>query len=359
MLQAGLWVKDARISSFDNLDYGVILNMAEEQSVVGLVAAGLEHLRDVHVPKQVVLRFVGQALQLEQSNKAMNEHVARLIEKLGESGVYSILVKGQGIAQCYDNPFWRASGDIDLLLSDINYEKAKQVLLPLALDVQKEYKTFKHLGMSMSDGYVVELHGTLHSRLSNRIDNIIDEAQQDVFYGGNVRLWMNENTTVFLPAPDDDVIFIFTHILHHFFIDGIGLRQICDWCRLLWTYRSEIDTNLLEQRLKRAALMSEWKAFSAFAVEYLGMPLEAIPLYMPDKMWSRKAERIMDYVLETGNLGHNRIVKWSDSRIVRKIQSALKKMNDMCRLSRVFPLDSIKFFIHFISQGIVSTIKGE
>ncbi len=346
LVKAGLWEVEARLSPSDIIDYKKVYQIAEEQSVVGLVAAGLEHLKDVRAPKEDVLQFVGQALQLEQSNKAMNEYLARLIERLRKEDVYAILVKGQGIAQCYEKPLWRASGDIDLLLSDTNYEKAKHVLLPLAVSVEDEYKTFKHIGMTMQGGYVVELHGTLHSRLSKRVDRVIDEAQRDVSYGGNVRSWVNGKTTVFLPSPDNDIIFVFTHILHHFYIEGIGLRQICDWCRLLWTYRESLDRGLLETRLKKAGLMSEWKAFAALAVDWLGMPLEAMPLYSHDKKWNRKACRIINFVMECGNFGHKR------QAAVGKISSAWYKTRDFVRHTRVFPLDSVKFFFHFVGNGI-------
>ena len=346
LLRAGLWEKEARLSQFNNIAYAAIMKMAEEQSVVGLVAAGLEHLADVRAPKEDVLQFVGQALQLEQRNKAMNAYLAELIELLRKKDVYAILVKGQGIAQCYDKPLWRACGDVDLLLSDSNYEKAKQILMPLAERTEDEYKTFKHLGLTMPGGYDVELHGTLHSRLSKRVDSVIDDAQNDVFFGGNVRSWQNGWTTVFLPAPDDDVIFVFTHILHHYYIEGIGLRQICDWCRLLWTYRSELDVKLLDKKLSKAGLMSEWNAFAALAVDWLGMPAEALPLYSPDKKWSRKAERILAFVLECGNFGHNRKVSGG------KISSAWNKAKDFGNHVLVFPWDSIKFFAHFMVDGI-------
>lgn len=352
LVKAGLWEKEARVSPSDIIDYEEIQRIAEEQSVVGLVAAGLEQLVDVKAPKDDVLQFVGQALQLEQSNKAMNEYLARLIERLRKEDVYSTLVKGQGIAQCYEKPLWRASGDIDLLLSEINYEKAKQVLLPFAVSVEDEYKTFKHLGMTMQGGFVVELHGTLHSRLSMRIDRVIDEAQRDVFYGGNVRSWNNNGTTVFLPAPDDDIIFVFTHILHHYYIEGIGLRQICDWCRLLWKYRSEIDVKLLEQRISKAGLMSEWKAFAALAVDWLGMSVEAMPLYSSEKKWSRKANRIIAFVLECGNFGHKR------QAASGKFLSSWLKTKDFARHALVFPCDSVKFYFHFLGDGIrVATNK--
>lgn len=345
LVKAGLWEQDVLLSQLGQIDFNEIYRLAEEQSVVGLVAAGIEHVTDVKVPQNVALAFVGSTLQLEQRNLAMNDFLAKLIEQLRKKDIYSILVKGQGIAQCYERPLWRASGDVDLLLSDVNYEKAKAILLPLAVNSEQEYKVFKHLGMTMKEGFVVELHGTLHSRLSKRIDRGIDEAQNKVFYGGNVRSWQNGSTQISLPGVDD-VVFLFTHVLHHFYIEGIGLRQICDWCRFLWTYCNELKDPLLEQRLHKMGIMSEWRAFAALAVDCLGMPEEAMPLYSSDKKWSKKAEYIMEFVLESGNFGHNR------KTVNGKLSSAWNKMKDFVRHSRIFPMDSFKFFFHFVRNGI-------
>lgn len=356
LVRAGLWEKEARLSQFNNIDYTAILQIAEEQSVVGLVTAGLHHVTDVKVPKEQLLQFVGRTLQIEQQNKDMNVFLAGLIEKLRKADVYAILVKGQGIARCYEKPLWRACGDIDLLLNSANYDRAKKVLLPLAEGVDCEYKSLKHLGMTMKGGYVVELHGALSCRLSKRVDNVVDEAQNDVFYGGSVRSWMNGETAVFLPSADNDVIFVFTHILKHFYIEGVGLRQLCDWCRLLFCYREKLDLRLLESRIRKAGLMSEWIAFGAFAVEYLGMPAEAMPFYSSKvqdvQKFKRKAERIMEFVLEAGNFGHNREKKRSEIWVVRKIQAAWIKMKDFIRHARMFPLDSMKFFLHYLVDGI-------
>lgn len=363
LVKAGLWEQDVRLLQYNDIDYEAIMRMAEEQSVVGLVTAGLEHVSDVKVPQEWLLQFIGQTIQIEQQNKAMNEFVARLIEDLRKQDVYAILVKGQGIAQCYERPLWRSSGDVDLLLSDSNYKRSKSILLPLATDVETEYSHFKHQGMTI-DGFVVELHGTQHSRLSRRVDNMIDAVQKDVFYGGNVRSWQNGGTQVFLPAPNEDVIFVFTHILHHFFFEGIGLRQICDWCRLLWMYRSEIDGKLLEKRLRQAGLMSEWKAFGAFTVEYIGMPVEAMPLFDENdnnnEKLKRKAGKILNFVLEVGNFGHKQRRDYSGNPyLLRKIKSSFGRLNDMLRHFSLFPKDSIVFFGGVLRSGLHAAVRGE
>ena len=353
LVRAGLWEKEARLSQFNVIDYPAIMELAEEQSAIGLVTAGLEQVTDVKVPKEELLQFIGQTLQIEQQNKDMNLFLARLIEKLRKADVYAILVKGQGIAQCYEKPLWRASGDVDLLLSDTNYEKAKNVLIPLAENVECEFKSLKHLALTMEGEYVVELHGRFHSRLSGRVDRVVDEAQKDIFYSGNIRSWMNGGTSVFLPSPDNDVIFIFTHILKHFYIEGVGVRQLCDLCRLLWTYKDSLNHGLLETRIKKAGVMTEWKAFAALAVDWLGMPKETMPLYSPVFKWKRKADKICSFVIDVGNFGHNREIKCSKNFFIGKVQAAWFKMGDFVRHAQIFPMDSMKFFWHYAINGML------
>lgn len=51
---------------------------------------------------------------IEQRNVAQNQFIGALIQKLNATGIKALLVKGQGIAQCYEKPLWRKSGDVDL-----------------------------------------------------------------------------------------------------------------------------------------------------------------------------------------------------------------------------------------------------
>jgi hypothetical protein len=360
LLRAGLWENDARLSQFGEIDYKEVMRLAEEQSVVGLIAAGIEHVIEEKVPQNVSLPLIGRTLQLEQQNQAMNRIIARLVDNMRKKNIYSLLLKGQGIAQYYERPLWRACGDIDFLLSNENYEKAKDYLLPLASSAENEYAYNHHLGMTI-EGWVVELHGSLRSGLSSRVDKVTDEIKKDVFYGGNVRSWMNGKSQVFLLGIDCDVIFVFTHFLKHFYKEGLGLRQVCDWCRLLWTYKDSLNHRLLESRIKKAGLMTEWKAFSAFAVEYLGMPSEAMPFYSADEKWKRKADKICAFILEVGNMGHNRDMSHFEKYpyLVRKTCSMGRRCGDLIRHARIFPLDSLRFFPRIMFNGLRSAARGE
>jgi len=340
------------------------MQQAEEQSVVGLVTAGLEHVIDTKMSHESLVPFIGRTLQIEQRNKAMNDFIAKLIKFLNDKGIKAVLVKGQGVAQCYERPLWRACGDVDLLLDDENYQKAKDLLIPLASSVDEENAYNKHIAMTIN-GWVLELHGTLRSGLWRRMDKEIDALQQETFLNEQVRLWQNGNTEVSLLKVEYDVFYVFTHILQHFYKEGIGLRQICDWCRLLWIYRSEIDINILESYIRKAGLMSEWKAFAAFAVFYLGMPVEAVPIFNTDDYHSinlrKKAEKINDFIMLTGNFGHNRDYSYYTKYpyVIFKTISLWRHIKDSLKYFMIFPIDSIKVTYRMLSIGFSVALKGK
>lgn len=380
LLRVGLWANTTVHESWlevygsEQVDWNRIYELADEQSVIGLVTAGIDLYRlhnsstskagnpsaSFFVPEEVLFGMISDVQMIEQTNKDMNQFIANLVGKMRESDIYTVLVKGQGVAQCYERPLWRSCGDVDLFLSDDNYKRAKELLVPIASDVEKEYVREKHLGMTI-DGYVVELHGTLRSGLSSRVEKGLDEIKKAVFYEGKVRSWANGNTQVFLINADEDAVYVFTHMLQHFFKKGLGLRQVCDWCRLLWSYRDSLNYGLLESRIKRMGLLSEWKAFGALAVEYLGMPMESMPLYSSEAKWKKKADKICSFILEVGNMGHNRDMSYFEKYpyLIRKICSMGRRCGDLIRHARIFPMDSLRFFLRIIINGLKSAARGE
>ena len=356
LLRAGLWENSGSMESWNQgvteaVDWGKVCQLAAEQSVLGLVLAGIERYKnlnfDLHLDQKQLLQWIGEVQMIEQQNLAMNKFVAQLIERLRKEDIYALLVKGQGIAQCYEKPLWRTCGDVDLLLDDDNYEKAKVLLIPLADEVEDEDPVKKHQALIIK-GFDIELHGKMPFALSRKADKVIDSVIDDSLKQGGARVWSYKNSDIYLPDADNDVIIVFTHFLHHFFIEGVGLRQVCDWCWLLWTYRDSLNHGLLESRIREMGLMSEWQVFAALAVEYLGMPAEAMPFY--DSRFTVKGERVLERILKSGNFGHNNDLsyraKYSGMRY--KIVALWRRLMDFIGLSQVFPLDAPKFFVTYV-----------
>lgn len=351
LVRAGLWEKEVQLLPYGEIDFEGVLQLAFDQSVVGLVTAGLKHVTDVVVPQEMMLQFIGHTIQLESHNNSMNQFIAVLVDKMRHAGIYSLLVKGQGVAQCYERPLWRIAGDIDLLLDNDNYERAKDVLFPIASEVANENKITKHQALVIEE-FDVELHGKLPFSMSKRVDKGIERVLKDLFCGGNVRSWDCNGTIVFLPSPDNDVILVFTHFLHHFFIEGVGLRQVCDWCRLLWTYRESLNHELLKERICRMGLMSEWKVFASLAVDTLGMPANAMPMY--DARFNGKSTRVLNRIMKCGNFGHNNDLSYRTnySGFVYKVVALWRRFVEFFGLAFVFPIDAPKFFCTYILNKV-------
>lgn len=142
----------------------------------------------------------------------------------------------------------------------------------------------------------------------------------------------------------------------------------------------------LEGRLRRAGLMSEWRAFYNLASRYLGMPYldsrltdveSATPrqssnefgsahglnadLMFQDPRYDKKADRIMEFVMISGNFGHNRDHLYFEKYpyLIRKCVSFGRRVGDLARHARIFPLDSLRFSFAIIWNGVRSAMRGE
>ena len=106
--------------------------------------------------------------------------------------------------------------------------------------------------------------------------------------------------------------------------------------------------------------MSEWKAFSALAVEWLGMPVEAMPFYSSSALIRWKVRRILGFVMETGNYGHNRDMSYYNRYpyLIRKAISLWRHTWDFLRQLMIFPLDALRVWALMIKEGVEAVRKG-
>ena len=82
LVRTGLW-SDVNLDLWieGTTDWQEVHRLATEQSVLGLVLAGLEH-SDMKPHQALLLQWIGEVQLIEQRNKEMNGFIAELIEKL-------------------------------------------------------------------------------------------------------------------------------------------------------------------------------------------------------------------------------------------------------------------------------------
>ena len=103
-------------------------------------------------------------------------------------------------------------------------------------------------------------------------------------------------------------------------------------------------------------LMSEWKAFYNLASRYLGMPDLDSKFMFHDSKFDKKADRIIELVLECGNFGHNKDLSYRSrySGLTYKIVAAWRRLKDFASLIPVFPLDAPRFYVTYV----MGKVKG-
>jgi hypothetical protein len=253
---------------------------------------------------------------------------------LNSSEVPTVLLKGQGVAQNYRKPEQRMSGDIDLYVGEKNYDKAVNVLQEKYSKHAGDIETKKHFSLDIGTTRV-ELHRQA-DHLSNPVENsyfqrltrkhlqnngnqlitqhtsnqsllqnpaCTKDTNDILQQSGNKEVFQSCGTTSNLqtPHPQFDALFLFDHIFHHYLIQGIGLRQLCDWARYLYFRSNEIDMQQLKTDLQKTGLLKAWKIFGFIAVDTLGLPVENFPFY---EHRPSRGEKVLENIFTGGNFGY-------------------------------------------------------
>ncbi|MBQ7459543.1 MAG: nucleotidyltransferase family protein [Bacteroidales bacterium] len=232
----------------------------------------------------------------------LNRNISRLVALMHEAGIDPVLLKGQGVALNYPEPMLRECGDIDLYVGQERYGKACDLLKSLAAEseIANGAEMEKHYHICIN-GVHIELHrfcDTIENKRENRIlQSIADKGlTKDL-----VPVRIND-VPVNTPSDNFNTFFLFFHAWRHFLLEGVGLRQICDWTLFLHSRAGKLDNAFLAEALKNLNLDIPWQIFAVISVKYLGLPQDEMPLYRPG--FENKAAGYISLILKDGNFGH-------------------------------------------------------
>lgn len=308
LLRAGLWGTTADASAFvdGKADWQAIIRLAKQQAVLALTFDGMETLpSELRPSKEWAMKWFSAVVRIEQSHDLLNRELANIVRLYTGKGISSLLLKGQGVATLYIRPEHRQCGDIDLYLGE-GYEKAKQLVL--TLDVPLEPESDKHLGFHWN-GVEVENHRKIarfyspsnDKRLKRFFANWLTEPQNH---------YKIEDVDITIPAPGFNAVYLLIHAFVHLMQEGIGLRQVCDWARLLSVHAKDIDKERFIREIRFLGLEDVACAFGYIVVNYLGLPVNDFPLSLDSQKIKADGEFLINDILIGGNFGvHHEEVK--------------------------------------------------
>ena len=359
LLRAGLWNEvPAREPFAAGIDWASLYRLAYAQTVVPLVTDGINRLPREQLPAEpeTLDPFLGDMMATAQRNRQLDAFISKLFGAL--AGIPVVLVKGQSLAVDYPDPERRQPGDIDLLLPPSAYEAAKAVLLPKATEVEEEAAGILHQGMFFRS-VEVEIHGSISMLMSRKLDRKLASLLEEQFDGRTFPTVSLGGAEIPVPEANFNALYIFVHFLQHYWAGGVGLRQLIDWMTFVSVHKRDIHPVILETRLQDLGLLGVWKVFTGFAQEYLGCPAEKLPLAAaPDSV---KNARIWQYIRRCGNFGKNvDRTRKEEPYLVRKVHSFWRLVvADRLRHFRVFPRESVRFFLGAFGYGLQRLAKGE
>ena len=217
------------------MNWHELYSFASKQALLGLCFEGIERLGKEYpeelkqnpIGRELLMTWMGKAQQIRRQNMKVNAVAGKLFSMLREDGLRCCILKGQGNALMYPNPYSRTSGDIDVWI-DASRERIMEY-------AQKKFELgddirLQHLETSL-DGVPVELHFFPCS-----MNNPIYHARLQKWFRRNADLQCSHIVglpdgagDIAIPTTAFNVIYQLTHLYHHFFDEGIGMRQIIDY----------------------------------------------------------------------------------------------------------------------------------
>ena len=218
-----------------DIDWKQLYTFSSNQAILGLCFYGIEKLGNEYseelkrnpIERELLMTWMGATQQIRRQNMKANVVANKLYSMLREDGLRCCILKGQGNALMYPNPYSRTPGDIDVWVNASREQITEyaQKHFEIGDDIR-----FHHLETSV-DGVPVELHffpGIMNNPIYNVRLQKWFRRNADLQCSHIVRL-PDGAGDVAVPTTAFNVIYQLTHLYHHFFDEGIGMRQIIDY----------------------------------------------------------------------------------------------------------------------------------
>ena len=356
ILNSALWGLDDRLdaSSLSRDDVMAALRIAKAQTVLGMVANEVMQTSSLscllnEADKAGLKRFVVSNLTTGQM---LNNALINIVLELRKHGIDPVLLKGQGVAKYYPMPELRQCGDIDVYVGQDNFAKACEVIGEMSSpeDHQGDIPSLKHFHTRIGHAFI-EIHRYTDVYWPKRYDRVYQKISDAGMHSDLVPLDF-AGVPVMSPSVDFNVFFIFNHIWHHFIADGVGLRQLCDWVRLMRVNHGKINLDYLSDVLCKMRLMKEWQVFGYIAVNTLGLPADEMPFYEPK--YKKTADKVLELIMLEGNFGKENMKGYNRPKgyVAGKWYSFKKRFGRNLRVLSIFPMESLRHITKVFICGI-------
>lgn len=289
----------AEPESLANMDWNALYDFGKKQAILGVLYHGLQKLSNssYRPDRQLIFKWYSSYLAIERANRQTYKDASDLTELLYKKyGVKGCVLKGQTNALMYPDPYMRTPGDIDL------WTDAKTLdIIRISRELDKNGEIgYHHIELSYFKT-PVEIHffpsfmgNVWHEYKLRRFFNCRKQSQFQI------STLLPDNLGSICTLTDDfNRVFQLSHLMHHFFFEGIGLRQMIDYYYLLCRGFTEKECNDTNRVLKQVG-MYKFAAAVMYVMKYV-LGIDDRFLLMPAN--ERIGKILVLEMLQGGNFG--------------------------------------------------------
>lgn len=297
--------KDNMSNVVADIDWQQLYSFASKQAILGLCFDGIERLGKEYpeelkqnpIGRGLLMTWMGAAQQIRSQNMKVNGVAAKFYSKFRDDGLRCCILKGQGNALMYPNPYSRTPGDIDVWVNASREQITEYAKKHFELGDDIRYQ---HIETSV-DGIPVELHF-----FPCTMNNPIYNTRLQKWFKRNADLQCSNVVSlpdgagdIAIPTTAFNVVYQLTHLYHHFFDEGIGMRQIIDYYYVVNNDELLAIKDTLQKELKHLGLWKFAGAVMYVLHEALGLSEEKMIAPMDEK----RGKLLLAEILNGGNFG--------------------------------------------------------
>ena len=300
-----LGYKENMSSVVAGMDWLELYSFASKQAILGLCFDGIERLGKEYpeelrlnpIERKLLMAWMSKAQQIRRQNMKVNTVASKLYSMFRKDGLRFCILKGQGNALMYPNAYSRNPGDIDVWVNASREQITEYAKKHFELGDNIRYQ---HIETSV-DGVPVELHF-----FPCTMNNPIYNARLQKWFKRNADLQCSNVVSlpdgigeIAIPTTAFNVIYQLTHLYHHFFDEGIGMRQIIDYYYVVNNDELLMIKDTLLKELKHLGLWKFAGAVMYVLHEALGLSEEKMIASMDEK----RGKLLLAEILNGGNFG--------------------------------------------------------
>ena len=219
-------------SSLKEVDWQELYAIAKKQCLVGVLFDGIKKLPAEYVgmKKELLLQWMAESQMLEKANVRLNYAAIQVSEWFRKKGFRTCILKGQGNALMYPNPYSRTPGDIDIWVEGGD----KRVISFVRSISPHEKACYHHIEFPSYKGVEVEVHYRPSFLLcfwhNRKLLKYYERVKEEQF---SHLVMLGEQGEIAIPTVEFNLIFQLTHTFSHLMNEGIGLRQLVDYYYVL------------------------------------------------------------------------------------------------------------------------------